>query len=52
LNSQSILAGFGGQGVVNKDPAVWLDGARPPSNAPANNFELKMNLSFAKEYTK
>ncbi len=25
-----LPAGFIGQGVLNKDPIVWLDGARPP----------------------
>jgi hypothetical protein len=25
-----FMAGFAGQGVVNKDPTVWLDGAKPP----------------------
>ncbi len=24
-----FLAGFPGQGFLNKDPTVWLDGARP-----------------------
>ncbi len=24
-----FLAGFAGPGVLNKDPTVWLDGARP-----------------------
>ncbi len=24
-----FLAGFASQGIVNKDPTVWLDGARP-----------------------
>ncbi len=30
FSGKSILpAGFVSQGVLNKDPAVWLDGARP-----------------------
>jgi hypothetical protein len=33
-------------GVLNKDPTVWLDGARPPTKVLANTFKLKMNLSF------
>ncbi len=33
-------------GILNKDPAVWLDGARPPTKVLANTFKLKMNLSF------
>ncbi len=27
-----FLTGFAGQGVLNKDPTVWLDGAMPPPN--------------------
>ncbi len=23
-------AGFAGKGVINKGPALWIDGARPP----------------------
>jgi hypothetical protein len=26
-------ASFARQGVLNKDPIVWLDGARPPSRS-------------------
>ncbi len=29
LCSDHFLAGFAGQGVLNKDQTVWLDGARP-----------------------
>jgi hypothetical protein len=25
-----LLAGFAGKGVLNKDPTIWLDGARSP----------------------
>ncbi len=25
-----FTAGFAGQGLLNKDPKVWLDGTRPP----------------------
>ncbi len=37
-----FLASFAGQGLLNKDPTVWLDGARPPSTyvvaQPYNTF--------------
>jgi hypothetical protein len=41
---QIFLSGFAGKGVLNKDPTIWLDGARPvntcippffPGNVPA-----------------
>ncbi len=34
------------QGVLNKKPEVWLDGARPLPKVLGINFKLKMNLSF------
>ncbi len=25
-----FTCGFAGQGILNEDPTVWIDGARPP----------------------
>jgi hypothetical protein len=38
-----FLAGFAGQGVLNKDPIVWLDGARPPLVSLLNGRESAVN---------
>jgi hypothetical protein len=37
-----FLAGFTGQGVLNKDPIVWLHGARPTHK----NFIAQSNNAF------
>ncbi len=34
------------KGVLNKDPTVWLDGARPPPRVLVNNFKLNINQSY------
>ncbi len=31
-----------GQRVLNKDPTVWLDGARPPQRYIFKNTKIKM----------
>ncbi len=36
-----FLDRFAGQGVLNKDPTVWLDGARPPP--------IKSNYKFGED---
>ncbi len=40
-------AGFAGQGVLNKDHTVWLDGARPNPKSTSKTFKLNNNLSKA-----
>jgi hypothetical protein len=41
-----FLAGFDGHGVLNKDPMVCLNGARPPPKVIVNIF--KVNHEFGK----
>jgi hypothetical protein len=38
-----FLTGFDSQGDFNEDPAVWLDGARPP---PISLFVISANSWF------
>jgi hypothetical protein len=39
-NTRSILtAGFGSQGVLNKDPIVWLDGTRTSPKSTSKIFK-------------
>jgi hypothetical protein len=44
------LAGFASHGVLNKDPTVWLDGARHPLRLISKNIRIKNvihNIQFA-----
>jgi hypothetical protein len=42
-NTESIYtAGFAGQGVLNKDHKVWLDGPLPPLKSTSKNVIVKL----------
>ncbi len=45
-----FLAGFASQRVLNKDPTVWLDGARPlPTHVslpPSQGIQLRSHLAY------
>ncbi len=45
-NAQIIVVAGSRQVVLNKDPTVWLKGARPPPKLLISNFKFVMNLSF------
>ncbi len=36
-HESGIPVGFSGQGVLNKNPSVWLDGARPAPKSIGKN---------------
>jgi hypothetical protein len=38
LNSDHFSAGFSGQEVLNKEPTVWLDGARSNPKSTSKKF--------------
>jgi hypothetical protein len=40
--SGAMLRLFFGQEVLNKDPAVWLDGARPPISILSSNLTTSL----------
>ncbi len=43
---ESIFSGrFAGQGVANKDPIVWLDGAKPPPKV-LNKFKSSYDFGL------
>jgi hypothetical protein len=57
LCSDHFSAMFGGHGVLNKDPTVWLDGARPPPkvfffNRPTQKLTITVFLIFCGWYAK
>ncbi len=41
-----FLAGFANQGVLNKDPTVWLDGAGPASHPPSQGTYLNSYVKY------
>ncbi len=47
LSNPFFLHSFAGQRVLNKDPTVWLEGARPTLLVLLNCPCLKMSLAYS-----
>jgi len=43
----NFLAGFASQGVLNKDPTVWLDGAKPANTQHLYPTLLRLECAHA-----
>ncbi len=50
--AQNIFpSGFAGQGVLNKDPTVWLDGARSPPKYVCKYVKIVLWLTRQHNYS-